>query len=364
MKKTFFIVLILPALIMSCQRKQVQKNDTEKTGFVLSDTMAKMIDTDTVSFCKIDNALTLNGEINFDENSVVKVYPRSGGQVLGSKITLGDKVEKGQVLAVIKSADVAGNYADLSGAEADINIAKREMENAHALYNNGIASEKDYTEALQNYRKALAAKNKIQSFLNGNGDTEPGGTYIITAPISGYVVEKNINNGAFIRPDNAESLFTISDLKDVWVWANVFEADISKVRPGINVEVTTLAYPGKIFYGKIDKTSEVLDPSNKTMRVLIRLKNPDLLLKPEMFAEVLVTNTESQTSLCVPTKSLISQSGKDYVVVYANNNNMRVSAVNIMKTVGDKTYLYSGVRAGEKVITKNQLLIFQQLLNE
>ncbi len=348
-------------LFVSCKEKKEQKEDPDKK-FVLSSTMP--ISLDTVKSCYIDDAITLSGEISFNENSVVKIFPRSSGQIIESKVTLGDRVQAGQVLAVIKSADVAGNYADLSSAEADVAIAKRQMDNAESLYKSGIASEKDYTEAKQNYQKALAAKQKIESVLNINTGTNAtsGGTYSITSPINGYIVEKRVNTGNFIRQDMGENLFTISNLKTVWVWANVFEADIPKVKEGVGVQVTTLAYPNKYFTGKIDKVSEVLDPANKALRVRISLDNSDLLLKPEMFAQVLVSNQLDQKAICIPTKALISQNGKEYVVVYNSNSDIKIAEVDILKTTGDKTYVNSGVTEGQKVITQNQLLIFQQLL--
>jgi cobalt-zinc-cadmium efflux system membrane fusion protein len=194
--------------------------------------------------------------------------------------------------------------------------------------------------------------------------SKPGGVYTVTSPINGYIVEKKINAGSFIRPDMSDNLFTISDLKNVWVWANVFETDIPKVRQGSSVEVTTLAYPGKIFKGKIDQVSEVLDPTNKAMRVRISLDNNDLLLKPEMFAKVLVSHVQQQTAVCIPTKALVSQNGKDFVVVYKDSSNMKVAEVNILKTLGDVTYLHAGVAPGQLLVVKNQLLLFQQLLND
>lgn len=355
--------LVTALSLTACKTKNPPKEEAKK--FELSDTMARMVQTDTVVVCNIDNAITLSGEVSFNENSVIKVYPRTSGQIVETKVSLGDKVQAGQVLAVIKSADVAGGYADLSSADADIAIAKRQLENTQSLYQSGIASEKDYTEAQQNYQKALAAKQKIEAVLNINsgGTTKPGGTYVVTSPISGYIVEKKANAGSFIRPDMGDNLFTISDLKDVWVWANVFETDIPKVKEGINVQVTTLAYPDKVFHGKIDKMSEVLDPSNKALRVRIRLQNEGLLLKPEMFAKVIVSNLEDTKAICIPTKALITQNGKNYVVVYNSKSDMKIAEVDIIKTVGDKTYINSGVTQGQQVITQNQLLVFQQLLN-
>lgn len=347
----------------ACHEKE--KTPVEKQKFTLSDTMAKMIQLDTVRTSPIDDMLTLSGEISFNENSVVKVFPRSSGQVTETKVSLGDKVNAGQVIAVIRSADVAGNYADLSGAEADVAIAKRQMENAEALYKSGIASEKDYAEAKQNYLKSEAARLKVQSILNINGsNTRAGGVYNVVAPISGYIVDKQVTAGSFIRPDMADALFTISNLKDVWVWANVFETDIPKIKEGSSVQVTTLAYPGKTFSGKIDKISEVLDPSNKALRVRITLQNDGLLLKPEMFAKVQVSNTENTTATSIPTSALISQNGKDFVVVYNSASDMKVAPVTILKTLGDITYLQDGVTPGQLLVVKNQLLLFEQLQND
>lgn len=357
-------IFFLSFLSTSCHEKEEPKEENKK--FVLSDTMERMIALSPVKADNIDNSITLTGEVSFNENSVVKIFPRSSGQVIASKVSLGDKVTKGQVLATIRSADIAGNYSDLSSANADVTIAKRQLDNASSLYKNGIASEKEFTEDKQNYQKAIAAKQKIQSVLNINGGsrTQSGGIYAITSPISGYIVEKKVNAGNFIRQDMSDNLFTISNLKDVWVWANVFEADIPRVKEGNEVQVTTLAYPDKIFYGRIDKISEVLDPTNKTLKARIRLDNAGLMLRPEMFAKVVVFDREMRKAICIPTKALISQNGKNYVVVYNNKADIQIYEVDILKTVGGKTYLQSGVEPGQQLITKNQLLIFQELLNE
>ena len=124
-----------------------------------------------------------------------------------------------------------------------------------------------------------------------------------------------------------------------------------------------MAYPDKIFKGKIDKLSEVLDPTNKTMKVRVKLDNKEGLLKPSMFAKVIVSNEEKTKALCVPTKALISQDGKNFVVVYNSPDKMKISEVSIQKIIGDKTFINGGVNEGNKLIVSNQLLIFQQLLD-
>jgi cobalt-zinc-cadmium efflux system membrane fusion protein len=363
MKKLILASFTGLLLFSACSHKE-EKRETER--FTLSDSMMRMIRIDTVEYCNVEDEITLNGEIGFNENNLVKVFPRTGGQIIATKVSLGDKVHRGQVLAVIRSADIAGDYSDLNSTTADVNIAKRQLDNTESLYKSGISSEREYTEAKQNYEKALAARHKVQSVINinGGGSITKGGDYIIKAPIDGYVVEKKVAEGSFIRPDNTENLFTISDLKNIWVKANVYEADIPKVKEGYEVTVIPLAYQDKQFAGKIDKISQVLDPQSKVMQVRITIDNKSMILKPDMFAKVIVNNTEGSKATCIPSTALVAQDGKNYVVVYNANDNMQIIEVEVLKTVGDKTYVSSGLTPGQKLITKDQLFIFNQLLNE
>src|SRR6266700_1310078 len=163
MKRHFSIILPLLALLIAsaCKDKQEEaKKDPEK--LCISDSMEKLIRIDTAGVTNVNDELKLSGEISFNDNKVVKVFPFSSGKVIEVKVSLGDKVTKGQTLAVIKSADVAGNYSDLSKAGNDLAIAKRQMDNTESLYKNGIGSEKEFIEAKENYNKALAINNKLK----------------------------------------------------------------------------------------------------------------------------------------------------------------------------------------------------------
>ena len=195
---------------------------------LISDSLANIIKIDTVKNEYIEDQLSLSGEITYDENKVIKIFPNASGQVTSVNVSMGDKVIKGQALAVIKSADVAGEYADLSTVDSDASISEKEYKNEEELYKNGLSSEKDFMEAKLEYDKAMNAVKKVrmQIEINGGGKTKPGGSYIISAPRDGYIVEKNINAGSFLRNDNSQNLFTISNMQDVWVLVNVFETDI------------------------------------------------------------------------------------------------------------------------------------------
>lgn len=365
MKTSIKYLYILSILIMltSCKHKPEHASvSTSENKFCISDTMMNMIAFDTVAMEPINNEISLSGKISFDENRVVKVFPNSSGQVEEVKVSLGDFVSKGQPLAILKSADIAGDYSDLSSAASDVAIAKRELDNSESLYKSGISSEREYTVAKQNYDKAQSAYLKIKQTIaiNGGGNTSAGGTFIIKAPQSGYIVEKNVTAGSFIRSDMSNNLFTISDLKDVWVWANVFEGDIPKVKVGYDARISTLAY-NKTYQGKVNEISQVLDPDSKALRAKIILQNTDLSLKPDMFANVLVSNVESRKALAIPSNSVIFENGKNFVVVYKDKCNLQVKEIDIMKAMSKYTYLNGGLQAGEIVISKNALLLYSAL---
>lgn len=356
-----FLSVAVAAGLVSCKGSTPPASTAKEP--LLSDNTLKILKIDTAGYRNIDNEVKLTGEVSFDENKVVKVYPFSSGQVMSVNVSLGDYVKAGQTLAVIKSADIAGNYSDLSVAGNDVAIARRAMENAEHLYKNGIASEREFIEAKENFNKAVASQQKIQEQIqiNGGGRTSANGTYVVSAPRSGYVVEKLINPGNFIRNDNNSNLFTIGDIGDVWIWANVFESDISKVKEGYVAKVTTVAYPDTVFTGKVDKANQVLDPVTKVMKVKIVLPNQGGLLKPEMFANILICNSERKKGLAVPSSAVISENGKNYVVIFYNRDDVKVQEVSVMKSTGGYTFLNGGVEAGQKLITQNQILVYRKL---
>jgi membrane fusion protein, heavy metal efflux system len=332
----------------------------EKQKFMLPDSLAKTIDIDSVASSKVVNSITLTGKIAFNDDNVVKLFPLVSGNIQDIKVMLGDYVTKGQTLAIIRSSEMAGYSNDLVTAETNVSVAKKNLEATRDMYKSGLASARDSLSAEAGYEQAQAGLQKAQRVLNLNGGSKEG-TYQVKTPISGFVVEKIATNNMSIRPDNSSNLFTISDLKNVWVIANVYESSISLIRPGDSVNVTTLSYPDKVFRGKVDKIMNVLDPTNKVMKVRIVLPNPGYLLKPEMFASVMLNNVENKHMLTVPNGALIFDHSQYYVLVYKSPSDITIRPVQVSGTVGDKTYISNGLSEGEKVIGSQALLIYQEL---
>jgi cobalt-zinc-cadmium efflux system membrane fusion protein len=357
--KRYILPLLFLYTVQACKHAAPKADDKP----IISDSLAKLIELDTAVSEIINNELKVTGEIGYNDNNVVKIFPFSSGQVVDVLVSLGDKVQEGQTLAIIKSADVVGNYQDLSSANNDLAIAKRQYENEQSLYNSGIASEREYLEAKENFNKAQANVQKIKSTIeiNGRGNTTSSGTYTIKAPRAGYIVDKKILAGGFIRNDNADYLFVIGDIRDVWVWANIFETDIAKVHEGDTAYVTTLAYEGKIFKGIVSKMSEQLDPVSKVLKIRIHLDNAAMLLKPEMFASIGIVSHTNEKALTISDRCLIFDNSKIFVIVYHDNRHVELREIQVLSSSNGRTYIKSGLSEGDKIVAKYQLLLFNEL---
>ncbi|MDF2455708.1 MAG: efflux transporter periplasmic adaptor subunit [Cytophagaceae bacterium] len=345
-------------LLSSCN-KEVQKENIKST-FVLSDTMMKRIKLDTVKDDIVKSQLLLMGKIYPDENKVIEVYPLVGGNVKDVFVELGDFVKKGEILAVIKSGEIADYERQLIDARSDLLVAEKQYSVAQDLYESKLTSERDVVSAKKEVEKAQASLNRINEIYKiYNIGTESD--YVIKAPISGFVVDKNINRDMQIRSDKTDHVFTISQLDELWVIANVFESDISKVKIGYEAEVHTISYPDKNFRGKIDKIYNVLDPETKTMQIRIKINNDESLLKPEMHATIKLSYKENYALSSVPAASVIFDKSKNFVMVFKDKYNIETREVEVAKSLGKVTYLSKGVAAGEIVISQNQLLIYDAL---
>jgi len=355
----FYFILFLSAIGFSACHDKSPAEDSKK-GYVLPDSLLKTIEIDSVINTRVMNTLTLTGKVDFNEDNVIKLFPTISGQVSDIKVMLGDYVKQGQVLAVIKSPDMAGYSNDFTTAKSNLEIARKNVDATNDMYKSGLASQKDLITAQEGYNQALSAYEKSQRVLNLNGGSLSG-EYILKSPINGFVVDRQVNNNMMIRSDNSTALFTISDLKNVWVMANVYESNITNVKMGDSVNITTLSYPGKIFKGRIDKIMNVLDPSNKVMKLRIILANPGYLLKPEMFASVVVNTTENKNMVSIRSRALIFDHSQYYVLVYKSPSDITIRPVQVQNTVGDRTYISEGLVEGERLIGTEALLIYQEL---
>lgn len=360
MNRINLISFLLIGIVVFAGCKSETQNTDERTKFVISDSLLKTIQIDTVQKCPLVNALTLTGKVSFNEDKVARIFPMVSGIISDVTVQLGDHVNSGQKLGVIRSPEMAGYGNDLVNAKTNLLIAQKNMDAAEDMYKSGLMSQKDFVTAQELYKQSQSQLNKSNEVLQINGGNTQG-EFVVRSPINGFVVEKQINNDMAIRADNTNNLFTISDLKNVWIIANVYESNISQVHPGDEVEVTTLSYPGRVFHGNVDKILNVLDPTNKVMKIRVLMPNPDYALKPEMFASVTVVNKSNRDALCVPSSCLIFDNSQYFILIYKNKSDVRITPVQVISSNANKSYISGNINMGDQIIGSNVVLIYEAL---
>lgn len=356
--KLIFILLAVGGLMTSCQKEQAAVEEVK--AFMLSDTMMKRIELASVGTEPIRSELTLVGKIMADENRVIKVYPLVGGNVEQVNVELGDYVRKGQILATIRSGEVADFERQMIQAQSELLVAEKNLKTAEDLFESKLNSQREVTVAKKEVENAQAELNRIKEVFRiyGLGKTT---NYLVRAPIDGFVISKNVNPGMQLRSDNSEQIFTVGQISEVWVMANVNESDIPKVKTGMVANIQTISYGDELFRGVVDKIYNVLDLETKTMRVRIRLNNAGYKLKPEMHATVSLKFDEGGSMTAIPASAVIFDRSKNWVMVFKNRSDIETREVTVYKMLNDIAYIQTGLKNNEQVITKNQLLVYDAL---
>jgi len=343
--------------LQSCRR--ADESQEKDSRFVVTDSLLNSLIIDTVKEASALSQITLTGNIAPDETKMVKIFPLVSGVAQDVNVQLGDVVHKGQTLAILKSAEMAGYTKDYISSEADIRNTRRILESTQDMYKSGLASQKDLEQAQSDYQKAVAEGKRADAVISINKSNENG--YEVKSPLSGFVVEKNLTSNTQVRADNSQNLFTIADLSTVYVLVNVYESDISKIQTGDPVKITTLSYPDKVFDGKIDRIDNMLDPDNKVMHARITIKNPGNLLKPGMFANILIKAKSGEDLPFISANALVFDNDKNYVIMVDGKAKVHIQQVTIAKTVEDRAYIRAGLKPGERVVGSRQVYLYESL---
>lgn len=364
MKKNKIIIgLLLFATCLACQSKKEETKTDNSEEFVLSDKLRKELVLAPAIVENISSELQLTGRLAPFEEKQVKVSPLVDGVIEKISVTLGDYVRKGQSMAIIHSSEVADVENQIVSAKSDFLTAQKNLQVQQDLYKSGLASEKDITIAQNELLKAegtLRRANEISGIYGVKNSF-----YTVKAPIDGYIVDvnRNISEKMAYREGDIGPFFSVADLSTVQIIANVYESDIAKIKVGYQATIRLVAYPDRVFQGKIDKINNVLDPQTRTMQVRINLPNPEKILKPEMFAKVTVSYSDNQKIVSIPSESIIFDKDRNFVIVYKNAKEVEARRVQVAKVLDNKAFVFNGLAEGEKVVVKNQLMIYNALNN-
>jgi len=220
------------------------------------------------------------------------------------------------------------------------------------------------------YVAALAERDRAEAVLANYGGTvtATNSVYILRSPLAGELVDKNINPGQELRSDlmlaNAPNLFSpqfiVSDPTTLWVQVDVAESDLGSLKPGQELRISSRAFPGKVFEGRIEKIGDTMDPATRTVKVRGVVNNPGKLLKAEMYVMVDVITDVSKmvdAGVDVPAKAIFMKQDESYLFVESAPGQFERKRVKVGAEKDGKVPVFDGVSPGQKVVSEGALLL-------
>jgi len=309
----------------------------QSIGMVLGKVQSKPVNTE----------LRFYGNVQVDERRQTYVQTRFAGWI--RKVyadATGNFIGKGQPLFTIYSPD-------LVSTQHEYLLAKKNAEALQQSKVNGVASGASSLFS--------AAKERLLQWEVSPAEIEKldqGGKAItdltVNSPVSGYITQKNALPNMYVQPETM--LYTLADLSDVWVLAQVFQSDAGKIKPGDPAEVSVDAYPGRVFNGRVDYILPQLDMNTRTLPVRLVFANPGMKLRPGMYVNVRA-KLRMGLQLVVPASAAFHSGTKNLLFVYSGEGNIEAREVELGPQVGDDLVITKGVEAQEQIVTSANFLI-------
>jgi cobalt-zinc-cadmium efflux system membrane fusion protein len=304
--------------------------------------------------------LVVTGTVMPDISRNVPVVSMASGRVMSIYARLGDTVKKGQVLLTVRSDDVSGGYQVYRHAVADEVLARAQYERSKDLHQHGAIALNDLQIAQDTEDKAVVDVETAAEHLRllGNDPDKPAKMVDIVAPVGGVITDQEVTGASAVQAFSSPSPFTISDLSTIWVVCDVYENDMANVRNGDLAEITLNAYPDLKLQGKVSNIGALLDPSIRTAKVRIEVKNPGML-RMGMFARATFRGQSSETHTVVPASAVLHMHDRDFVFVPAADKKVRrleVVSGGLLQENNALQEIKSGLKPGQQVITNALVL--------
>jgi len=314
-----------------------------------------------------ERVVSLPGRLVWDEDRTVRVATPFAGRVTEILVQPGTSVKAGQSLAMLTSPDFGSAQADARKAAADHAVAAKALARQRELYDAGIVAQKELEQSQADAARAAADLQRTQAALRQYGQAGAdivNQRFALRSPIEGLVVERNINPGMELRPDQppAAPLFLVTDPTVLWAQIDAAEADIALFKPGVDVQLLSAAYPGETFTGKVVKVADYVDPTARSIKVRLAVPNQDRRLKAEMYVTAKL-RAASFDGIAVPSKAVFLAENRNYVFVRSAPNTFVRRQVKLGLTLPGTTEVLDGLKDGEEVVTDGNLYL-QDILRD
>ncbi len=309
----------------------------------------------------------LNGRIVWDEERTVRIYAPFAGRVDRIFAQPGDKIGQGQVLATLSSPDFGQAQAEARKAVSDFALARQNLARVKDLHEHGVLARKELNATEADHSRAeseLARTGERLRMYGGRADSIDQ-RFPLKSPIAGLLVERNINPGQELRPDQmsgSSAQFVVTDPLHLWVQLDVPERDLAGIRSGQVMAISAPAYPGEAFTGTVTNVSDFIDPATRMIRVRGKVDDAARKLKGEMFINAEIT-LPARADVQVPAKAVFFRGGASYVFVQDGVGSFTRRAVTVGAEQGGQVVIASGLKAGEQVVVQGALLL-QQVLQD
>lgn len=316
--------------------------------------------------------LVANAETAFDANRCAEVYPRVNGFLREVRVDLGQPVRRGEVLAVVDSAEISAAKSRFLTARAATELARVAYERTAKLTERGSLPAKNELEALTALNQAKAEMMEAEQALHNFGfaDAEldriaeakdTSSLLDVVAPIDGVITARHAVRGEAVQPTT--QLFDVTDTSRMWLWVDVYEADIASVALGQPVRFTIPGVEGTASEGTVTWVGVQVDPTTRTTRVRAELANPDGRLRANLFGRAEIQVGEERQAVVVPKAAVQSKDGADLVFLRQEDGVYRPQRIVAKPTDrADVLEVAWGLEPGQRVVTTGSYLLKTEIM--
>ena len=305
------------------------------------------------------------GKVDFVPSRVARVGPPIAGRVGQIPVVVGQKVGRGAVLVTLESVEVGRARADYLAAKTRLEQTKAEVDRETRLLAGGATSDRAVLVAQTEQAQAQAALRGAEDRLStlGLGAGVNGQSVSLVAPIAGTVLQVNARMGQPVGP--TDTLVVVGETEQVWLGVDVYERDVGKVHVGDDVRVSSVAFPGRVFEGKVDKLGSVVDAERHVLDARIVLPNQDGALKPGMTATARIlggASGDGGMALVVPRHAVQTVDGQPFVFVQREPGKYEMRPVERGADLDDDIEIARGLTLDETLVVDGSFILKSEAL--
>lgn len=329
------------------------------------------IEVQTAEGGHIARVVRLPGEVVYNADRIAHVTPTVSGIVRQVHLSVGDRIEAGQIMAVLNSRELAASRSEYLAAKARLELAEANLSRDERLFQDRVGTERAVLESRQAREEARITMNQAENALHALGysheqiaqveslDDTDFNTYELISPLSGIVTQRHVTVGEVIEPVGNGSPFVVADLSTVWVDLAVYQRDLAHVKAGQHVTIR-FGHGIPDADGEIAFISPALDVRTRTATARIVLRNPDGHWRPGLFVNGKTETGRVSASVVVP-RSAITEMDRREVVFVQTDEGFEPREVRIGRTTPQTAEIVSGLTPGERYVARNVLALKAEL---